>query len=124
MFQYERNELSEMELLTMMCVWDAEGDITCQEIMERLRKEYGVDYQDTTVYTFLRKLERKGFITRKRRGVIFFTAIRSKEEYKKTCMEKDMNQWFYGSSTLMAEYIYQNASDEERKKIKEMLNIK
>ena len=43
-----RSELSECELATMKCVWDAEEPVTCQQVIERLRTEYGMDYKDTT----------------------------------------------------------------------------
>lgn len=117
MFQYERNELSEFELLTMKCIWDAKDSITCQEIMAKLREEYGVDYQDTTVYTYLKKLTRKGFVSSYRRGVIFFEAIRSEEEYRSEQMEKMKRIWYGGDSKKMVEGILSPENKEEKKRI-------
>ncbi|MBO4997510.1 MAG: BlaI/MecI/CopY family transcriptional regulator [Lachnospira sp.] len=101
MFTYKRSELSEYELATMKCIWDAKEPITCQEIMGRLRDEYGLDYQDTTVYTYLKKLKMKGFISSYRRGVIFFEAVRSEDDYRDEQVKKTEDFWFRGSTQDM-----------------------
>ena len=55
----KRSELSECELITMKCIWDAKEPITCQEIMQKLLVEYELEYKDTTVYTFLKNLKER-----------------------------------------------------------------
>lgn len=120
MFNYKRSELSEYELTTMKCIWDAGEPVTCQEIMEKMRKEYGLDYQDTTVYTYLKKLRQKGFISSYRRGVIFFEAVRSEEEYRDEQLEKTKQLWFKGSDKEMQFAIIEAGpfSPEEKEEIK------
>lgn len=120
MFNYKRSELSEYELTTMKCIWDAGEPVTCQEIMEKLRKEYGLDYQDTTVYTYLKKLKQKGFISSYRRGVIFFEAVRSEEEYRNEQLQKVTDLWFKGSRKNMIAGILEAGpfSPEEKEEIK------
>lgn len=46
----------------MKCVWDAGEDVTCAQIKEVLKEKYELDYKDTTVYTFLSNLKKKGFV--------------------------------------------------------------
>lgn len=124
MFNYKRSELSEYELTTMKCIWDAGEPVTCQEIMEKLRKEYGLDYQDTTVYTYLKKLKQKGFISSYRRGVIFFEAVRSEEEYRNEQIEKMKQLWFKGSRKNMIAGIFEAGpfSPEEKEEIKKVID--
>ena len=71
-----RNELSECELIVMKCVWDGNGDITCAEVIEKLKTKYGLDYAETTVYTFLKNLKNKGFIETYKNRITRFKPIR------------------------------------------------
>lgn len=124
MFNYKREELSEYELVTMKCIWDAGEPVTCQEIMAKLREEYGLDYQDTTVYTYLKKLKMKGFISSYRRGVILFEAVRSEEEYRNEQFEKAKQFWFKGSRRNMFAAIFEAGpfSAEKREEIKKVID--
>ena len=124
MFTYKRSELSEYELATMKCIWDAKEPITCQEIMGRLRDDYGLDYQDTTVYTYLKKLKMKGFISSYRRGVIFFEAVRQEAEYRDEQIKKTEDFWFRGSTgNMIASLVSRKKfSKEEKEEIKKLID--
>lgn len=98
---FQRQELSECELTTMKCVWDAEHPITCQEVMEQLEGKYGLVYKDTTVYTFLKNLKTKGFVESERKGVTYYRAIRSEEEFRNAQLLKAEKFWFQGSSPAL-----------------------
>ena len=76
------SELSDCELATMKCIWDAAEPISAQEIMEQLKIVYGLEYKDTTVYTFIKKLKEKGFVDSYRKGVTYYLAKRSEEDYR------------------------------------------
>jgi predicted transcriptional regulator len=90
---YRREELSECELMIMKCVWDANKPISCYEIMEQLRIKYGLEYKDTTVYTFLSNLKKKGFVKSFRKGVTFYEPARDMEEFRDTQIEKMEEFW-------------------------------
>lgn len=124
MFTYKRSELSEYELATMKCIWDANEPITCQEIMGRLRDEYGLDYQDTTVYTYLKKLKMKGFISSYRRGVIFFEAVRSEADYRDEQIKKTEDFWFRGNTENMIAALVSRKkfSKQEKEEIKKLID--
>lgn len=124
MNKFKRNPLSECELLTMKCVWDAQGEpITCHEIMQKMREEYGLDYRDTTVYTFLSKLKEKGFVKSYRKKTTYYIPLRSEEEYRSEQMRKQKNFWFGGSTAQMVQALCKDEeeiSDAERELIKNM----
>lgn len=121
---YKRSELSECELVTMKCIWDAKEPITCQEIMEQLRNVYGLDYKDTTVYTFLKNLKSKGFVSSYRKGVTYYQPIREEEEYRSEQLRKSENFWFKGSATKMVSALFQSkkVSAEEKMELRRMID--
>lgn len=91
---YKRSELTECELTTMKIVWDAKEPITCQEIIEQLSVKYGLNYKDTTVYTFLKNLKDKGFVDSYRKGITFYVPLRLEEEYRSVMLKKAEKFWF------------------------------
>lgn len=119
-----RSELSECELTTMKCVWDAGEPVTCQQIMERLQQEYGLEYKDTTVYTFLKNLKNKGFVCSYRSGLTYYKAIRDEEEYRNEQLSKTEKFWFDGSTAKMMSALLQvkKMSSEERKELKRLID--
>ncbi|MCH5267830.1 MAG: BlaI/MecI/CopY family transcriptional regulator [Lachnospiraceae bacterium] len=120
----KRSELSECELTVMKCIWDEEKPVTCPQIMEQLREKYGLDYKDTTVYTFLKVLKEKGFVKSERRGVTYYTAIKQEEKYREEVLKKTEKFWFGGSSLQMISALLRvkDISDEERKEIKRIID--
>jgi predicted transcriptional regulator len=120
----KRPELSECELTTMKCIWDAEGPITCQEIMEQLVDVYGLHYKDTTVYTFLKNLKDKGFVESYRKGLTYYQPARSEEDYRNDLLKRSEKFWFDGSVSKMVAALVQmkEVSPEERKELKRMID--
>jgi predicted transcriptional regulator len=116
---YKRSELTECELTTMKIVWDAKEPITCSEVIEQLREKYGLNYKDTTVYTFMKNLKEKGFVDSYRKGITFFVPLRLEEEYRREQLKKSMNFWFEGdlSKYIAALAEDNNVSEEDIKKL-------
>lgn len=116
----KKSELSECELITMKCIWDAQEPITCQQIMEKLKTEYDLNYKDTTVYTFLKNLKDKGFVSSFRKGITFYEAIRDEQEYRDEQLNKTKDFWFNGSYSELVSALFQmkpmNQSDKEELK--------
>ena len=116
----KKSELSECELITMKCIWDAQEPITCQQIMEKLKTEYDLNYKDTTVYTFLKNLKDKGFVSSFRKGITFYEAIRDEQEYRDEQVNKTKDFWFNGSYSELVSALFQmkpmNQSDKEELK--------
>ena len=96
-----RSELSECELIVMKCVWDGNGNITCAEVIEKLKTKYGLDYAETSVYTFLKNLKNKGFLETYKDRITRFKPIRSEEEYRDAMLKKSIDFWFDGSTSQL-----------------------
>lgn len=120
----KRNELSECELITMKCIWDAREPITCQQIMEKLCNVYNLDYKDTTVYTFLKNLKEKGFVTSYRRGLTYYEPVRSEQEYRNEQLKKTEDFWFNGSSFKLMSALFQmkKMNKKEKEELKRMID--
>lgn len=119
------SELSECELLTMKCIWDAGDPISAQEIMEQLKTVYNLDYKDTTVYTFLKYLRKKGFIESFKEGITYYYPVRDEEDYKNQYLTWMLKFWFKGSIEALVVALTKDRSitAEEMEKMKKMKKI-
>jgi predicted transcriptional regulator len=92
--------------------------------MDTLREEYGLEYKDTTVYTFLKNLKEKGFVDSYRKGLTYFFPIRDEEEYRNEQLKKTEKFWFNGSSSKLLSALFQTKemSQEEKDELKRMIN--
>lgn len=117
-------ELSDCELMTMKCIWDAEEPITCSEIIAKLSQNYGLTYKDTTVYTFIKKLKDKGFVDSFRKGVTYYIPLRDEESYRNEQMKFTQDFWFKGSSAAFVSNFFQSKklSQAELDEIKRMID--
>ena len=64
----ESNALSHCETLMMKLIWDAERELSIQEIIARFNERYHRDYARSTIVTFLGKLTEKGYVSTRREG--------------------------------------------------------
>ena len=94
---YERNTLSECEMVTMRCVWNLGKDATAFNVINMLAEDYGMVYKETTVYTFLTKLKEKGFLDTERKGVTYYIPKISEKEYLKKVAKQYLEFWFHGN---------------------------
>lgn len=90
-------EISECELIVMKCVWDAGEPVVCSTVIEKLKTDYGINYAETTVYTFLKNLKRKGFIDSYKKGITFFVPIVDFVEYRNKTIKNFIDFWFDGN---------------------------
>lgn len=120
---YTRSELSECELVTMKCIWDAGRPVTCHEIRDRLSTVYGLVYKDTTVYTFLKYLKQKGFVDSYKKGITYYQPIRDEVEYREGQLRKLEDFWFQGSSVGLLASLFEmkEMSKEEQEAIKNLV---
>lgn len=120
----KRAELSECELTVMKCIWDGKEPVSCAQIIDQLKEKYGLDYKDTTVYTFLKALKEKGFVDSKRTGVTYYWPVKREEEYRKEVLKRTEKFWFDGSASQMIATLLQakDISSEERERIKRVID--
>lgn len=123
-FEEERN-LSASETIIMKAVWDANGDISTQDLIKVLKEQYGKDYARTTVVTFLLKLSDKGFVRTYRRGKLSYVHVmKSEDEYKAKLMREETDFWFQGrvSKLVSALCSTKKLTKEEAAEIRSMLD--
>lgn len=121
---YERSALSECELVTMRCVWNLKERATAFNVINMLAEDYGMQYKETTVYTFLKKLREKGFVDTRRQGVTYFIPLVDEESYKKEMAKKLVDFWFNGDtfSALKAVAEGRHLTRKQAKEVRSVLN--
>ena len=120
-----RELLSTAETLIMKVIWDADRELSVQELMDLLQERYEKDYKRSTVMTFLVRLCDKEFIETQRRGkYAYIHALRSEADYKAGVMEREVNFWYGGkfSEMIAAMQKKQAISKEEAEKICKLLS--
>jgi predicted transcriptional regulator len=91
------NILTVCEEVIMKAIWNADGDIATQDLIEVLRTQHGKDYARTTVTTFLIKLTAKRFVHTYRKGKNSYVhATINEEEYKDMILKHMIDFWYAG----------------------------
>ncbi|MBO6113664.1 MAG: BlaI/MecI/CopY family transcriptional regulator [Lachnospiraceae bacterium] len=116
-------EISDCELVAMKCVWDAGEPVPCSYVIEKLKTDYGRDYAETTVYTFLKNLKNKGFVESFKKGITFFQPKRELTEFRGNYIKKMVDFWFDGSiADFLAAFLeVQKLDEKEVKEVKKVL---
>lgn len=117
--------LTASEKYVMKAIWDAREDIAFQDLLKRIKEQYGKDYARTTIATFLKNMEEKGFVTSYHTGrTAFIHAVKSEEEYKKQFIQDNTNFWFGGSAgeVMAALFETQDITQDEISKMRKMLD--
>lgn len=119
-------EISQCELTVMKCIWDLKaetGEVTCAQVMEKLKEDYGLTYKDTTVYTFLKNLINKGFVSSEKKEITYYTPIRKEEDYRTDLLKQSKKFWFNDSVADFVEAVLKldTITAEDKKKIKGLI---
>lgn len=113
-------DLSDCELLVMKCLWDVGSPMSVAELIVRIEKMYDKKYKETTVYTFLKRLRDKGYVSSYKKGTSYFSPLVSEDEYLDGYSKKMSD--FLGresaNSFLSAFYRHQNYTEEEWEEIR------
>lgn len=70
--EWTEKGLTECEQQVMKCIWNAEGDLSLQEITARVNECYHKAWKPQTVSTFLSRLVKKAYLSMYRSGRRFF----------------------------------------------------
>lgn len=92
-------ELSPKELEVLECLWSAKKAKSVPKIVKLLREKTDQEYAESTVRTFLTRIEKKGYVRRFKDGQNYY--------YEPTIGEKDYRM------SLHRKYIRENMRDEE-----------
>lgn len=109
----DKNELTGRENMVMKCVWDHEGDISAVEIQRALKEQFGIDFERSTITTFILHLREKGYLDLYKVGqVYYYKPLVKEEDYVKKQTKKFMNFWFDGSvSALLSAFTGDESED-------------
>lgn len=121
----EKNvNISDAEMKVMNKIWEMQGMVTVQEMVEILNEE-GEEWAYQTVATFLRRLEVKGVLssTKKAKKLSYFPLI-SKEQYEKKEAKWFIDSKFSGSlrNFLVAFSGNKKLGENDIKELKDWLN--
>ncbi len=87
-------ELSAREVTIMKCVWKM-GECTAEEVRKQMKKDYGLDLQLNTVHTFLRNIMGKGYLIKRKRGIVcLFKASETEEECRIRHIRNKILLWY------------------------------
>jgi BlaI family transcriptional regulator, penicillinase repressor len=117
-----QDKLTPVEWEIMEAVWDLGGAPSVREVLEHAFP--GGEKAYTTVQTVMNTLERKGFLSRKKTGMVnFYSPVRSREEMEREEMSSIVTRIFGGSTPALASSLLslEGLGLEEIDQIKEML---
>ena len=116
-------DISDCELLVMRCLWEAGEPISVHALIEELDKRFGKKYKETTVYTFLANLRKKGYVTSYKKGASYFSPIVRRDDFIKNYARIQREFW-QGETLedLITAIIFPDGADQEqRSQISELL---
>lgn len=102
-----KKDLSPKEQLLMECLWSVKKAKSVPKIVKMLQEKTQQEYAESTVRTFLARIEKKGYVRRFKDGQNYY--------YEPTVSEKDYRIF------LHMKYIDKNVKDEEYSIILELL---
>lgn len=105
-----KKDLSPKELQLMECLWSAKKAKSVPKIVKLLSEKTQQEYAESTVRTFLTRIEKKGYVRRFKDGQNYY--------YEPTVSELDYRMF------LHMQYISQNIKNEEYPIILELLKRK
>jgi len=119
------NKLTPVEWEIMETIWEIGGTPSVREVWEHAFPNGEKAY--TTVQTFMKTLEKKGFLTGKKIGLVnFYTPTRTRNEMVKAETSNLVSRVFDGSVPALANYLIdsQDLTLEEIRSIKKILKQK
>ena len=122
----ESNALSHCETQMMKLIWDAERELSIQEIIARFNERYHRDYARSTIVTFLGKLTEKGYVSTHREGKkAYIHAEVAEKLYIKQMLREETDFWFDGSPSEMMSVLFESReiSKEESAKMRSILDV-
>ena len=102
----KKNKISEAELEIMKIVWEKQAPAASTEIVRTLKQRCG--WEDTTSYTMLSKLVKKGALLRDKQTVSYYSAALSEQEYTLEQTVHLIDKFFSGDSRQLVSMLVEN----------------
>ena len=118
------DEIGTRQQMILQCIWDAGGETTVPDIINRLEARYQTHLTGQAVNTFMILLEQKGLVRKEGkvgRSYLYRTLISEKEFRKRELVRVRELTFGNSSSALVAAMLETDISDEEMEKIRRMI---
>lgn len=117
--------LGERQQMIMQCVWETDGNVTIQEITERMERKCGIAFSKASINTLVLMLVERGYLTQgpKIHQAFTFRALISEAEYQRKEIKRVGDAIFGGSpSNMLVALIDNKVSKEELAKMREIID--
>lgn len=102
-----KKRLPESEAEIMLTIWELEGSVTADRILERMQKDWG----KTTLLNLLTRLVTRGFLACGKEGrVNVYTPLVQKEEYLRWESDSFLRRFHAGSLKKLVASLYDGNS--------------
>ena len=92
------NELTNIEMLVMKCIWDTPEELALSELVEMVNKRFNKTWRPQTISTYLAHLVRKGYLSMRRQGKVFlYHPEVSEKDYRATQIDELVHYWGTGT---------------------------
>ncbi|MFC1568794.1 BlaI/MecI/CopY family transcriptional regulator [bacterium] len=118
-------KLTPVEWEIMDVIWKLGGSPSIRDVVNHAYSNGEKAY--TTIQTVMNTLEKKGYLKRKKTGLVnFYTPARSRKQMIKTEMSSMVSRIFHGSVPAFANFLFdsENLSLEEIEQMKTLLEKK
>ncbi|MFP4458665.1 MAG: BlaI/MecI/CopY family transcriptional regulator [Candidatus Zixiibacteriota bacterium] len=116
-------KITPLEWEIMQAVWEMEGELSVRDVLEATYPEGQKAY--TTVQTIMNKLEKKGFLRKKKIGLVnFYAPTKKRSEVVVGETKRFVERIFDGSFGELASYLIGSGklTDKEIEHIKEIID--
>ena len=98
-------DLSDRELMVMKCLWESGSPMTVGELIISIEEAYNIVYKETTVYTFLKRLKDKKYVSSYKKGTSRFSPKVGETEFLEDYAARMADFWSADASkTFLSAY--------------------
>lgn len=123
MFLKENRQLPAAQLKVMRVLWDSPVSLTSKQIIEKLQKEGGCEWNDSTIRTFLSRLVKRGFLAvANQRKEHYYAVIVDEQTYLRQATKGFLSQHYKDSMFCMVStFADGRLTEEELQELRELM---
>lgn len=103
--------ISEAELEVMKILWQTGRPMSGLEIVNALKPT--INWEDSTIYTLIRRLTKKGALNQKKDGIFYYTPNITEETYIEEQTKGLVDKLFSGNAKSLVSMLLKNQSLDE-----------
>ena len=102
----EKLSISEKEVLSI--IYDSEKELALHDIMNAVNEKFDQDWKTQTVSTFLSRIVKKGYLSRRKEGrYTYYAPLQKKEEVLLNEIEDMVRIYYNGNKKGFSDFIKQ-----------------